>query len=39
MRFLPQEFRTMMRLGWSASQQRRFERLLAALRHADRRIV
>ncbi len=34
--FLPPEFRAMMRLGWSESQQRRFERLLAALRLADR---
>jgi uncharacterized protein (DUF2236 family) len=36
--FLAPEFRTMMRLGWSDSQQRRFEWLLAALRLADRLI-
>jgi uncharacterized protein (DUF2236 family) len=36
--FLPPEFRAMMRLGWSESQQRRFEWLLAALRLADRLI-
>ncbi len=36
--FLPPEFRTLMRLGWSESQQRRFEWLLAALRLADRLI-
>jgi uncharacterized protein (DUF2236 family) len=36
--FLPPEFRTMMRLGWSESQQRRFEWLLTALRLADRLI-
>jgi len=36
--FLPAEFRTLMRLEWSESQQRRFERLLAALRLADRLI-
>lgn len=34
--FLPPEFRSMMRLRWSAAQQRRFEWLLAALRLADR---
>ncbi|KAB7755331.1 oxygenase MpaB family protein [Mycolicibacterium phlei] len=34
--FLPPEFRDMMRLPWSASQQRRFELLLTALRLADR---
>ena len=36
--FLPPEFRAMMRLEWSESQQRRFEWLLAALRLADRLI-
>jgi uncharacterized protein (DUF2236 family) len=36
--FLAPEFRTMMRLEWSESQQRRFEWLLAALRLADRLI-
>ncbi|MBO0865818.1 MAG: DUF2236 domain-containing protein [Mycobacterium sp.] len=36
--FLAPEFRAMMRLGWSESQQRRFEWLLAALRLADRLI-
>lgn len=36
--FLAPEFRTMMGLGWSDSQQRRFEWLLAALRLADRLI-
>jgi uncharacterized protein (DUF2236 family) len=36
--FLPPEFRAMMRLAWSESQQRRFEWLLAALRLADRLI-
>lgn len=36
--FLPPEFRTMMRLGWSESQQRRFDWLLAALRLTDRLI-
>ncbi|WP_292991225.1 oxygenase MpaB family protein [Mycobacterium sp.] len=36
--FLPPEFRTLMRLGWSESQQRRFEWLLSALRVADRLI-
>ena len=36
--FLAPEFRAMMRLHWSASQQRRFEWLLAALRLADRLI-
>ncbi|MGA9490435.1 MAG: oxygenase MpaB family protein, partial [Mycobacterium sp.] len=36
--FLPPEFRALMRLGWSESQQRRFEWLLAALRLADRLI-
>jgi uncharacterized protein (DUF2236 family) len=36
--FLPPKFREMMRLGWSESQQRRFEWLLAALRLADRLI-
>jgi uncharacterized protein (DUF2236 family) len=34
--FLPEEFRTHMGLQWTASQQRRFEWLLAALRIADR---
>jgi uncharacterized protein (DUF2236 family) len=34
--FLPAEFRTQMRLSWTARQQRRFEWLLAALRLADR---
>ena len=33
--FLPPEFRTLMQLGWSESQQRRFEWLVAALRLAD----
>lgn len=36
--FLAPEFRAMMRLDWSPSQQRRFEWLLAALRLADRLI-
>jgi uncharacterized protein (DUF2236 family) len=36
--FLPPEFRAMMRLGWSESQQRRFDWLLTALRLADRLI-
>ena len=36
--FLAPEFRAMMRLDWSQSQQRRFEWLLAALRLADRLI-
>lgn len=36
--FLSAEFRQMMQLEWSASQQRRFERLLSALRLADRLI-
>ena len=36
--FLAPEFRAMMRLDWSESQQRRFEWLLAALRLADRLI-
>jgi uncharacterized protein (DUF2236 family) len=36
--FLAPEFRAMMRLVWSDSQQRRFEWLLAALRLADRLI-
>jgi uncharacterized protein (DUF2236 family) len=36
--FLPPEFRAMMRLGWSESQQRRFEWLLTGLRLADRLI-
>jgi uncharacterized protein (DUF2236 family) len=36
--FLAPEFRAMMRLDWSPSQQRRFERLLSALRLADRLI-
>ena len=36
--FLPPEFRAMMRLEWSESQQRRFEWLVAALRLADRLI-
>jgi uncharacterized protein (DUF2236 family) len=34
--FLAPEFRTMMRLDWSQSQQRRFDWLLTALRAADR---
>lgn len=33
--FLPAEFRSMMNLPWGASQQRRFEWLLSALRLAD----
>ena len=36
--FLPPEFRILMRLDWSESQQRRFEWLLTALRLADRLI-
>ncbi|OBH20128.1 MULTISPECIES: oxygenase MpaB family protein [Mycolicibacter] len=36
--FLPPEFRQLMQLDWSASQQRRFEWLLSALRVADRLI-
>jgi uncharacterized protein (DUF2236 family) len=36
--FLPPEFRTLMRLDWSESQQRRFVWLVAALRLADRLI-
>jgi uncharacterized protein (DUF2236 family) len=36
--FLPPEFRALMRLEWSESQQRRFEWLLTALRLADRLI-
>jgi uncharacterized protein (DUF2236 family) len=36
--FLAPEFRSMMRLEWAESQQRRFEWLLAALRLADRLI-
>jgi uncharacterized protein (DUF2236 family) len=36
--FLPPEFRELMRLEWSESQQRRFEWLLTALRLADRLI-
>lgn len=36
--FLPAEFRQMMQLDWPASQQRRFEWLLSALRLADRLI-
>ncbi len=34
--FLPAEFRTLMRLPWTNSQQRRFEWLLTCLRGADR---
>ena len=34
--FLPPEFRDQMKLDWSGAQQRTFERLLAALRIADR---
>ena len=34
--FLAPEFRALMRLDWSESQQRRFELLLSALRLADR---
>lgn len=33
--FLPPQFRAMMRLDWSAAQQRRFDRLVAGLRLAD----
>ena len=33
--FLPEQFRSMMALAWSPTQQRRFEWLLAALRLAD----
>jgi uncharacterized protein (DUF2236 family) len=36
--FLAPEFRSMMRLDWSESQQARFEMLLSALRMADRLI-
>ena len=36
--FLAPEFRAMMQLDWSESQQRRFTRLLSALRFADRLI-
>jgi uncharacterized protein (DUF2236 family) len=36
--FLPREFRAMMQLDWSASQQRRFEWLLTGLRLADQLI-
>ncbi|SPM42127.1 Uncharacterized conserved protein, DUF2236 family [Mycobacterium numidiamassiliense] len=36
--FLSPEFRSMMQLDWSPGQQRRFERLLTALRLADRLI-
>jgi uncharacterized protein (DUF2236 family) len=36
--FLAPEFRSMMKLDWSEGQQWRFERLLAALRLADRLI-
>lgn len=36
--FLAPEFRTLMQLDWSRSQQRRFEWLLSALRLADRLI-
>jgi uncharacterized protein (DUF2236 family) len=36
--FLAPEFRSMMRLDWSERQQRRFERLVSALRLADRLI-
>ncbi|BBX73120.1 DUF2236 domain-containing protein [Mycobacterium shinjukuense] len=36
--FLAPEFRAMMRLDWSRTQQRRFDRLLAVLRLADRLI-
>jgi uncharacterized protein (DUF2236 family) len=34
--FLPAEFRAHMNMSWSTAQQRRFERLLTALRVADR---
>jgi uncharacterized protein (DUF2236 family) len=34
--FLPPEFRALMKMSWSSAQQRRFDRLLAALRLADR---
>jgi uncharacterized protein (DUF2236 family) len=36
--FLAPEFRSMMQLDWSERQQRRFERLVSALRLADRLI-
>ena len=36
--FLPAEFRSHMRLSWTASQQRKFDWLLTALRIADRMI-
>lgn len=36
--FLPAEFRQLMQLDWSTSQQRRFEWLLSGLRVADRLI-
>src|ERR1700738_550982 len=36
--FLPAEFRSQMRLSWTAGQQRQFEWLLTALRLADRGI-
>jgi uncharacterized protein (DUF2236 family) len=36
--FLAPEFRSMMQLDWSERQQRRFERLVSALRVADRLI-
>jgi uncharacterized protein (DUF2236 family) len=34
--FLPEQFRTMMKLRWGATEQRRFDRLLSGLRLADR---
>jgi uncharacterized protein (DUF2236 family) len=34
--FLPAEFRTHMKLAWTPTQQRWFDRLLTALRLADR---
>jgi uncharacterized protein (DUF2236 family) len=34
--FLPPEFRAHMKMSWTATQQRQFERLLTALRLADR---
>ncbi len=34
--FLPENFRTLMRLRWGAAQQHRFEQLLAGVRLADR---
>jgi len=34
--FLPEEFRALMSMSWSATQQRQFDWLLGALRIADR---